>query len=525
VNGVVTSPLTGCAGLDFFVTATIGGQTFLMIVDSGSTTNAVAGANCQGCNVSPTYTPSSQATNTGRSASNSYGDGSGWTGIIYNDNFAVQGTQSVKINFVSINVATNDFFSDRNCHGSTPRAGVVGTQAINQGLLGLGYPSLAISGTDAWFDSWWNTFGSKQSNTGFMYATQLCQTTGSLWIGGYDATAASGAFQYVPVIDQSYFQVGLMDFGLNGQSLGVTSFPGNAIVDTGTSQITMPTTVFQRFATAVASTAAFKQYFPSASASFFSSVQCMQAIDGATEQDLNNNLPKLYVTLSAGGGSSVQLQLNPVSSYLQLWNYNGNSYLCSGVSSNGNNNDPAIIGYPLLNQFTTVFDRSNNQVGFAPAAGCGSAGFSVFHQGSGASGSISNVTIAAIVIPALIGGIVFLAILYYCIRGRRRSSGEMASQTYSTTATSVASTAPFIPTGRVVAATGTPTSRHQGYFLNKDTNGSPSNAADNNPYFATNSPSSGSPLNEYQQYVSSQGVPYWYNRRTGQSTWVNPYLR
>lgn len=139
-SSYIGDTLTGCAGLDFFVNTAIGSQTFKLIVDTGSSTTVVAGTGCVGCNVSPEYNNS--GINTGTTASNTYGDSSSFSGIVYNDNFTVQGTGTISLDFVSITQASSDFFSNIDCNGNTPHSKSTLTNAINQGILGLAYPGM-----------------------------------------------------------------------------------------------------------------------------------------------------------------------------------------------------------------------------------------------------------------------------------------------------------------------------------------------------------------------------------------------
>ena len=67
-SGLTVVPMIGCSAEDYIAPMTIGNSsTFQVIVDSGSTSAAVAGQACRTCNVSSKYTPGKTADDTGAS--------------------------------------------------------------------------------------------------------------------------------------------------------------------------------------------------------------------------------------------------------------------------------------------------------------------------------------------------------------------------------------------------------------------------------------------------------------------------
>ncbi len=83
--GVTAVTLTSNQGLAFSGSAKIGGQLEQVILDTGSTTLAVAGSTCSNCGVSPEYTPGASATDQHMMGSSQYADNSGWSGEIFQD--------------------------------------------------------------------------------------------------------------------------------------------------------------------------------------------------------------------------------------------------------------------------------------------------------------------------------------------------------------------------------------------------------------------------------------------------------
>ncbi|HEY1550938.1 MAG TPA: pepsin-like aspartyl protease, partial [Kofleriaceae bacterium] len=99
-----TIPLTTANQEFWSPKVTVGGQTFVMDLDTGSTTTAIAGTTCSTCtNVSPEYMPSSTAMDQSKTAESEYADGTGWQGEIYQDTMMVgSGTPEATLDIVDI---------------------------------------------------------------------------------------------------------------------------------------------------------------------------------------------------------------------------------------------------------------------------------------------------------------------------------------------------------------------------------------------------------------------------------------
>jgi hypothetical protein len=73
--------VVACSFQDFMIPVQIGSQVFHLLVDTGSTSLAVAGVRCTTCsNASPVYTPGPTAQPTGQTTKAEYGDGSSLRG-------------------------------------------------------------------------------------------------------------------------------------------------------------------------------------------------------------------------------------------------------------------------------------------------------------------------------------------------------------------------------------------------------------------------------------------------------------
>lgn len=109
---------------------------------------------------------------------------------------------------------------------------------------GLAYPGLAADYVTPPFDLMWNQGLIKQN----LFAVYLDSTPGgsgsAINFGEIDSRYYSGAFTEVPVMSQSYWQLGLYSVAVNGKDAsgctGAFGFLCSSIIDTGTSLIVGP---------------------------------------------------------------------------------------------------------------------------------------------------------------------------------------------------------------------------------------------------------------------------------------------
>lgn len=107
-------PLEGCLGVHA-VELTVGGtQRFHVVIDTGSTTTAIAGSQCTTCRaagVAPLYEPGPEAVDQQEQASSLYGTGDhGWEGAVYEDTMAFPRVPATRVKFVSIETEQSFFF-------------------------------------------------------------------------------------------------------------------------------------------------------------------------------------------------------------------------------------------------------------------------------------------------------------------------------------------------------------------------------------------------------------------------------
>jgi hypothetical protein len=339
--GVAAIPLMSPDGTFYTAATTIGAQSFAMVVDTGSTTAAVAGTSCTTCAVTPKYTPGTSATDQHQAASAQYGSGS-WNGEIFSDQMGLGAmTPAVAVKLASISSEKTFFDGNNNAF---------------QGLLGLGGDGLLTQGTTSYFD------GVVAAGVMNIVSFEMCDADGgTMWLGGYDPAHTAAAPQYASMSSQlPYYAVTLSDLKLGTTSVGFTS--STAIVDTGTSLFYVSQTVANNIVTqANKATTVFTGAFTSQQGVF-----CATTKTGVTAAQIDAALPPLALTFNGTGGAFT-ITAPATSSYLLD---TGGGMYCIGISSN-----PQLAGFTLMGDigmrgFVTIFDRVNHQVGFAPEKGC-----------------------------------------------------------------------------------------------------------------------------------------------------------
>merc|ERR1719428_879785 len=160
---------------------------------------------------------------------------------------------------------------------------------------------------------------------------------GELSFGGYDTAKFSGDLTYVPLTNESYWQISLesMKFG----SDAVVSAPIRAIVDSGTSLLAGPKDQVDQIAKAAGATSVLgKEY----------TIDCSKI----------DSLPEL--TITPGGGKTFTLTGKDYT--LQVSGQCLFAFMGIEIPSG-----PIwILGDVFMRKYYTVFDYGKKQVGFAP---------------------------------------------------------------------------------------------------------------------------------------------------------------
>ena len=343
------APLVAPEGPDRFYTAqiTIGNQVFSLDVDTTSATLGVAGNTCTSCaGLSPRYIPSSSAVATSETASSSYGDGSGWSGPIYSDTVGLgNGTPSLTLDLVDITLQ-KQFFESGNDY---------------QGILGLGPQQLALPNTTGYLPA------AATAGLPDVFAFELCDDDGTLWIGGDGAPQSPQRTPLVPISASNP----LYRINVNGMSLGNTVIASNAsanfhqpVLSSGTSLFYVPTPYYNAFKTVLQSSAEFKSLF---GAGTLSNMDCITNAN-VTDTQIDSVLPHISLSLPSltNVATNVTIQASALDTY--LYNAGGGQY-CLAIQDAGTSN-PSTFGIAFLQAFHTVIDVSGGSVGFARPTTC-----------------------------------------------------------------------------------------------------------------------------------------------------------
>ena len=352
-------PLTGCPMTDYYAAMQVGGQSFQMLVDSGSTTLAVASAHCRSCGgLTPEYAPGNTAHDKFRTARSMYGDGSGWVGTIYSDVASFPGiTQQVPVLLASI-TQQNHFFNQSSC--------ILGDRTPNayQGILGLGPEDLAVRGTNSFMQDL-HAAGGNPNN---VFAVQLCDLGGKMWLGGYDTSAATGPAQYTRLDPTSpFYAIDVADLHVAGSSVGASSGDyGAAVVDTGTTVLMLTNAIYSKVVDAVEADPTFQQEIGGSQSGWFNASSCNPA-NSLSRAELDAKLPRLTFQFPGTDGGVISVDAAASESYLlAAKDQSGTLYYCAGLAEGMQ----TILGGAFLRSHIAVFDVGAGRMGFAPHNSC-----------------------------------------------------------------------------------------------------------------------------------------------------------
>ncbi|KAJ8003095.1 hypothetical protein DPEC_G00165810 [Dallia pectoralis] len=304
-------------------------QSFQVLFDTGSSNLWVDSIYCntQACNAHTKFNPQQSSTfqNNGQTFYLPYGAGS----------------LSGEFGYDTVNVA-GIVITGQEVGLSTNEPGQNFVVAPFDGILGLSYPAISAGGETPVVDNMISQ-NLLQADMFAFYLTGDAQQGSELSFGGVDQSKYQGQIYWVPVTAQTYWQIGIQGFQVNGQATGWCGQGCQAIVDTGTSQLTAPS-----------------QFL----GSLMQSIGAQQDQNGQYVVDCSqiNNLPTLTFVMNG-----VNFPLPP-SAYIQQ----NNGECVVGIMPTylpSQDGQPLwILGDVFLREYYSVYDRANNQVGFATAA-------------------------------------------------------------------------------------------------------------------------------------------------------------
>ncbi|XP_050813076.1 gastricsin-like [Gopherus flavomarginatus] len=307
-------------------------KNFLVLFDTGSSNLWVPSIYCQSqaCTTHTRFNPSDSSTysSNGQTFSLQYGSGS-LTGVF--------GYDTVTIQDVSI---TNQEFGL-----SETEPGTSFVYAQFDGILGLAFPAIAAGGATTVMQ------GLIQENlisaslfSFYLSGQEGIQDGGELLFGGIDSDLYSGQIVWTPVTQDAYWQIGIEGFSVDGQSSGWCSSGCQGIVDTGTSLLTAPQSIFSQL---------------------MEDIGAQENSDGEYVVSCSSidSMPTISFTIS-----ETSFPLSPYAYVLQ----SDSTECVVGISPTylpSQNGQPLwILGDVFLRSYYSVYDLGNSQVGFAPAA-------------------------------------------------------------------------------------------------------------------------------------------------------------
>ncbi|KAG6935448.1 progastricsin [Chelydra serpentina] len=306
-------------------------QNFLVLFDTGSSNLWVPSTYCQSqaCSNHARFNPSQSSTysSNGQTFSLQYGSGS-LSGFFGYDTVTLQ----------NIAVTNQEFGLSENEPGTNF------IYAQFDGILGMAYPSLAVGGATTALQGMLQENLLSQPIFSFYLSSQpSSQYGGEVVFGGVDSSLYSGQIYWAPVTQELYWQIGIDEFVIGGQATGWCSQGCQAIVDTGTSLLTVPQQLMSSFLQDVgAQENEYGEY----------------VVDCSSVQ----SLPTISFTIN---GVSFPL---PPSAYI----LSNNGYCSVGVEPTylpSQNGQPLwILGDVFLRQYYSVYDMGNNRIGFAAVA-------------------------------------------------------------------------------------------------------------------------------------------------------------
>ncbi|KAH0618725.1 hypothetical protein JD844_018168 [Phrynosoma platyrhinos] len=331
-------PLMNFLDTEYYGTIYIGTppQKFEVVFDTGSSNLWVPSIYCSdtACQNHPTFNPSQSSTfqSAHQTMSIQYGTGS-MEGILGYDTVLVAGLTD-----------TNQEFAL-----STREPGVIFNYAKFDGILGLGYPTIAVNDVTPVFDNLMNE-GLVQEDLFSVYLSR--ESTGSMiTFGGIDQSYFTGSINWIPVTEQGYWQIALDSILVNGQAIACSG-GCQAIVDTGTSLLAGPPYDISNIQNAIGATPGqYNQY----------------------EINCNNlsNMPDVIFVING-----IEFPLTPAAYTLTVHNKCEIVFVTSikreseGMCDSGFQNtsgDLWILGDVFIREYYSIFDRANNQVGLAKA--------------------------------------------------------------------------------------------------------------------------------------------------------------
>lgn len=303
-------------------------QTFAVIYDSGSSNLWVPASNCTNCGSKPAFdaTKSSTYDVNGKSFEILYGSGpvSGYLG----SDMVTVGGMSTRSTFALI----------------TDVAGLGPAFSIGMfdGICGMAWGSISVDDIPPVFTDFiqaglWDApqFG--------VFLPSTSGQEGELTLGGYDSSKFSGDLTWIDLSSETYWAIDLDSWSASGTDYA--SGVSKAIIDTGTSLLTLPSDTVKKFASAVGCS----PYF-------------LNPNEFTCPCDKISSMPSIDVGI---GGQTFSLSAKD-------YVLDEDNVVCllgvTGIDVPAPMGPLVILGDVFIRQYYTVFDYGNQKVGVAPIA-------------------------------------------------------------------------------------------------------------------------------------------------------------
>ncbi|XP_038675278.1 pepsin A-like [Scyliorhinus canicula] len=325
-----TEPLSNSMDMSYYGAISIGTppQSFTVIFDTGSSNLWVTSVYCSSpaCENHSKFAPSRSSTYraTGQPLSVQYGYGS-MTGVLGYDTVTVAYSAVTQQEFGLTETEPGNAFSAYQMDG----------------ILGLAYPDLAASGITPFFDNMMSQNLVEQDLFAFYLTRENDESGSEVVFGGIDPYHYRGQINWVPVSRQDYWQISVDSITVNGQAVACNG-GCQAIVDTGTSLLTGPSSDISSIQQAIGATEGYYGEY---------TINCNSL----------GSMPNVVFTING-----IDYPLTPSQYAIQ---YGGS---CSsgfeGMYLPGSGGGLWILGDVFIGAYYSIFDRGNNRMGFAPIA-------------------------------------------------------------------------------------------------------------------------------------------------------------
>eukprot|EP00299_Pterocystis_sp_00344_P014525 c7202_g1_i1.p1 GENE.c7202_g1_i1~~c7202_g1_i1.p1 ORF type:complete len:400 (+),score=82.33 c7202_g1_i1:35-1201(+) len=207
----------------YYGPVSVGGQTFEVIFDTGSSNLWVPSSKCSNCGSHPKYDESKSSTYVANGTKFDIQYGSGpVSGYVSQD--------SVKVGDVTVHKQLFAEVTDVSGLGLAYSVGKF------DGILGLAFPSISVNGITPVFVNMFEQGLLEQDVFSFDLGKEDGKP-GELTFGGIDTSKFTGELAYVPLSNETYWALSLDGITVNGKSVTQSQ---RVIVDSGTSLLAGP---------------------------------------------------------------------------------------------------------------------------------------------------------------------------------------------------------------------------------------------------------------------------------------------